>query len=128
MELWEIAVSILLATISIVSTVIAIVKGLKKRKAMKEKTQAEQELDLKQFMVNECVSVENVSTRFKTVMTKEELSAYKRDTVLKNITLYAKACGYSWYNNGVWLQYLNDYIAECNSVAGKKHNITPNVG
>ena len=137
MEIWEIVSLISLATFALCSTVVAFVKGFKKRKVMKNCTQIEQENDLYAYMVNECVSIEKVSTRFKSVMSKDELAEYKRSTVIKNMTLYSKACGYSWYNVGVWTQKLNDYITECNSVAGKKQAsvnkndnalVTPNAG
>ena len=113
---------------SIVSSIIGLVKGKNKKKTSNKLTQAEQENDLFNYMVEQTIQVERFSKLIKNSMSKEELSKYKRDTVLNNITLYAQANGYSWYNSGVWADNLTKYIENANASAGVTHTPTPNVG
>ena len=120
MEDWlHILLSLLLAGTQVVLAIIAIVKGLAKRKATKNLTIAEQEKDMRKYMIDECSSVESFSKILKGAMSKQELSDYKRNTVLKNMELYAKANGYTWYNSDVWGNELTEYIKGANIVAGK---------
>lgn len=104
---------------SIYTSVMAIVKGLSKRKTTKALTQVEQENDLYDYMVNQTIQVESFSKIIANSMTKEELSVYKRNTVINNMTLYAKANGYLWYDSDVWGGKLTTYIENANASAGK---------
>ena len=120
MEDWtNIIVSLVLASIQVILAIIAIAKGLAKRRTTKELNKAEQEKDMRKYMISECGTIEQFSKLLKNAMTKEELANYKRSTVLKNMYLYAKANGYSWYDEDVWGNELTEYINGANIVAGK---------
>ena len=119
MEVIRIVCWCVAAVFSLISFVVSIVKGLSKRKTTKLLTQTEQENDLYDYMVGQTIQVERFSKIIERSMTKEELSKYKRDTVMSNITLYAKANGYSWFNSGVWSDELTKYIEQANASAGK---------
>lgn len=103
----------------VISSTIAVINGFKNRNKTKKLTATEQENDLRDFMVEECSRVEAFSAFLKGSMTKEQLSAWKKTEVLKNIGLYASANGYAWYNKGVWDIKLEDYITNANHATGK---------
>lgn len=115
---------------SLVSSIVALTRGFSKRKSLRQLTQLEQENDLFNYLIEQTVQVESFSKIIEKSMSKEELSKYKRETVMNNITLYAKANGYMWYNRGVWADKLTEYIDRANSSAGKtsRTNATVNVG
>lgn len=110
---------ILLAVMECIMAIVAIVKGISKRKATGNLTHLEQENDLRKFMVDECSNVERFSKFLKATMSKQELAEYKRSTVLKNMKLYAQANNYIWYNEGVWGDVLTKYISDANTASGK---------
>ena len=105
---------------AIVGAVVAIVKGFSKNKASAKLTENEQRSDMDNYMRSECSNVEQFSSFLKTSMSKEQLSAYKKNTVLRNCKMYAMAQNYTWYNEGVMEENLKNYIAQANEVSGKK--------
>lgn len=113
---------------SFVTSLVAFIRGLSNRKVNKKFTQTEQENDLYDYMVGECIQIERFSKIIKNSMTKEELSEYKRKSVLSNISLYAKANSYDWYNSEVWANELDDYITQANASSGKEKTVKVNVG
>ncbi len=115
----SIIVSAVLLVFSIISGVIAFIKGRKQKTITSQLTEEEQKSDLRRQMIDECSSVERFSKFLKTSMTKTELSQYKYSTVLKNITLYAKANSYAWYCESVWGEEITKYINDANAVSGK---------
>ena len=119
----KIIVAISLAVVEMATALVAIFKGLIGSKTKRKLSQLEQENDLWDYMVDECSNIEGFARVIKNSMTKEQLADYKHSTVMKNLKLYAKANGYEWFNDGVWSQYLVDYIKQVNSASGK-HNIT----
>lgn len=118
-ETVKLIVTILLIAVQILTAIVAVVKGLTKRKTSKHLSKVEQENDLYDYMVNETANMERFAKVIKNSMTKDELSKYKRDTVMKNMTLYARANGYSWYDESVWGNELTKYIEQANATAGK---------
>ena len=115
----KIIVALVLAVFEMITATVAIIKGLFNRKTKARLSQLEQENDLWDYMVAECSNMEGFARVIKNSMTKEQLAEYKHTTVMKNIKLYAKANGYGWFNEGVWSQYLTDYIKEVNKASGK---------
>lgn len=119
----KIIVAISLAVAEMATALVAIFKGLIGSKTKRKLSQLEQENDLWDYMVDECSNIEGFARVIKNSMTKEQLADYKHSTVMKNLKLYAKANGYEWFNDGVWSQYLVDYIKQVNNASGK-HSIT----
>lgn len=115
----KIIVALALAVFELITATVAIAKGLFTKKTKAKLTQLEQENDLWDYMVDECSNMEGFARVIKNSMSKEQLAEYKHTTVMKNIKLYAKANGYEWFNEGVWSQYLTDYIKEVNKASGK---------
>lgn len=115
----KIIVTILLLIWSFSMSLTALLKGLSKRKVTSKYTQKEQENDLYNYMVSQCSAMERFSKFLKNSMTKQELSDYKRNQVLGNMKMYAKANSYNWYNEGVWGEVLTKYIDEANTASGK---------
>ena len=109
-----------------VGAVVALIKGKTTKKTKGELTVSEQKQDLNNYMVGECSNVEQFSLFLKSSMTKEQLSAYKRNTVLRNMKMYAMAQGYSWYDENVAQMELENYISNANAVSGKSVNPTTN--
>lgn len=109
----EIVVTILSVGYGVASGVIAFVQGRRKRKATQGLTQAEQREDLRNQMIEEIESAESTAKLFpKTANVK----AWKKDTVLKNITLYAKGQGYGWYDREEWSIKIDDYVKSTKKV------------
>lgn len=115
----KIIIALALAVFELITATVAIAKGLFNKKTKAKLTQLEQENDLWDYMVDECSNMEGFARVIKNSMSKEQLAEYKHTTVMKNIKLYAKANGYEWFNEGVWSQYLTDYIKEVNKASGK---------
>ena len=109
--------------VSVGSSIWSFISGKSKKNKNKALTQKEQEIDLDNFMVDECSRVESFSSFLKSSMNKAQLSEWKKTEVLKNVTMYALANSYSWYNKGVYEDKLAKYIENANIASGKK---TPN--
>lgn len=131
MEKWENLLYLIPLVVSFISTIIAIIKGLNSKKRNKSLSEVEQRNDLFNFMVSEAIRVEQFAQFLKNSMTKEVLREWKKTEALKNISLYAKANGYTWYNKSEWEQQLTDYITCANQASGKsivEKTATPNAG
>ena len=115
----KLCIFLILVVVEIIMTIVAVVKGLYKRKVTLKLSRTEQEIDMSNYMIDECSTVETFSKFLKQSMSKQELSEYKRNTVLKNMKMYAKANGYTWYNEGVWGDTLTNYISRANTASGK---------
>ena len=81
--------------------------GRSKRKITKALSQVEQQEDLRQQMVAE---IESAETTAKLFGVKTDTATWKKSTVLKNVTLYAKGQGYSWYNEEEWSVKIDEYV------------------
>ena len=80
-------------------------------------------------MVSECVRVEQFAQFLKQSMTKELLSEWKKTEVLKNLSLYASANSYTWFDKSEWEQELTEYISNANAVSGElEKTCTPIAG
>lgn len=123
--LWLPVIGILL---SVVSSIVAVCKGKSTSKAKSKLTQVEQENDVYDYMVSECSRVEVFSAFLKNSMSKEQLSEYKKNEVLKNVGLYAQSKGYTWYSKAIAEKDLEDYITNANTASGKTITVTPNAG
>ena len=99
-----------LGVISIIGLATNYIVGRKNRKIKSKLTTVEQEQDLYNKMVEECIKVQKFSKFLKNSMTKENLANYKHNTVLENIRVYALACGYTWYHEDNWSDKINEYI------------------
>lgn len=131
MEKWENLLYLLPLAVSLVSTIIAIIKGLTSKKRNKSLSEVEQRNDLFNYMVSEAIRVEQFAQFLKNSMTKDVLREWKKTEVLKNLSLYASANSYTWYIKSEWEQQLTDYIACANQASGKsivEKTATPNAG
>lgn len=100
------ALIILAICLSLASGFIAYLKGIKNSKLTKALSEAEQREELWDYMVEE---IENAEDTAKLLQT-ENTSEWKKNTVLKNITLYAKGQGYSWYDKEEWSLEIDNYV------------------
>ena len=96
----------MLLAISLASGVMAYLKGKSNRHLTKALSQAEQRDDLRSYMIEEIEGAESTSKMFQITDTAE----WKKATVLKNVTLYAKGQGYSWYDKEEWSTKIDDYV------------------
>ena len=105
------------AAVTFGSTVFAVVKGLSARKKNSSKTEAEQRNDLHTYMVKTCGGKE-VMSKLMTTMNKDEKSKWKKTEVLRELGLYARSCGYSWYVEEEWNKKIDEYVKDANVTAG----------
>lgn len=99
-------VIIIAITVSLVGSILAFIKGRKNRELTKALTEAEQRDDLWDYMVDEIENAESTAI----LLITENKSEWKKNTVLKNVTLYAKGQGYSWFNKEEWSKSIDDYV------------------
>ena len=106
-------------TTSIVGGTIAFVKGIFSKKTTKNLTETQQKEDLYQEMIDQIKSTEQFSVFLKNSMTKQQLSNWKKNEVLKNVSLYAASNGYGWFVRNEWEEKIVCYITDANVASGK---------
>lgn len=95
-----------LALISLATGIIAYIRGKNNSRLTKSLSESEQREDLRKYMIEEIESAESTAKMFQTSNTAD----WKKMTVLKNVTLYAKGQGYGWYDKDEWSENIDNYV------------------
>lgn len=113
-------ITLLAIVYGLVSSIVSFIRGKRNSNTAKALSQVEQRDELRRYMINEIEVAERTATLFSENMDKGK---WKKDTVLRNVTLYAKGQGYSWYNQEEMSNEIDTYVE-----GTKKVNFTESSG
>lgn len=100
-------ITLLAIVYGLVSGIVSFIRGKRNSNTAKALSQVEQREGLRRYMVNEIEVAERTAILFPENFDKGK---WKKDTVLRNVTLYAKGQGYSWYNEKEMSDEIDAYV------------------
>lgn len=119
-EVIEICITVAPLALAVAGAVTSAIVGKSKKKSNKNLTVEQQKNDLRSYMIKRCEVNELFAPVLKSgLKDKTTISEYKKNIVLNDCKIYAKACGYEWYNEEATENMLVEYIHSANIVAGK---------
>lgn len=101
---------------TIASTVVAFFKGRGKRKAMANKTEIEQRVDLREHMVQEIKNAEKMAKMFNSAIPKKDIAVWKHNSVIQNLRAYALGNQYDWFDDDELSEEIQKFIADTKEI------------